>query len=237
MTRLRIYAFTCSLLALLAVHTAQAQGKPVPAQAPKEEKAPVFGGIAVGTDLVGFAMKGMGLKFANMEVYGRLNFLEKYYPIVELGIGDCTREGGENSNKFSTTAPYYRVGMDYNFNKKVNGNRFFGGLRYGFTSYKFDFKNPDFTDPVYGVNAPLNFKDLKAKKELPKLYFACGTEDGLIDANRDYVAFLKKNGVECTFIEAPGVHDWNFWDEHIKLAMDWLPLEGKTDGINSGNVK
>ena len=100
MTRLRIYAFTCSLLALLAVHTAQAQGKPVPAQAPKEEKAPVFGGIAVG-----FAMKGMGLKFANMEVYGRLNFLEKYYPIVELGIGDCTREGGENSNKFSTTAP------------------------------------------------------------------------------------------------------------------------------------
>lgn len=165
MTRLRTYAFTCSLLALLAVHTAQAQGKPVPAQAPKEEKAPVFGGIAVGTDLVGFAMKGMGLKFANMEVYGRLNFLEKYYPIVELGIGDCTREGGENSNKFSTTAPYYRVGMDYNFNKKVNGNRFFGGLRYGFTSYKFDFKTPDFTDPVYGVNAPLDFKDLKAKKQ------------------------------------------------------------------------
>ena len=78
---------------------------------------------------------------------------------------------------------------------------------------------------------------LKAKKPLPKLYFACGTEDGLIEANRAYVRFLKKNKVDCTFVEAPGVHDWNFWDEHILKAMDWLPLEGKTDGINSGNVK
>ena len=83
----------------------------------------------------------------------------------------------------------------------------------------------------------LLLKRLKEKKPLPKLYFACGTEDGLFEANRAYVQFLKKNKVDCTFVEAPGLHDWNFWDEHIKLAMDWLPLEGKTDGINSGNVK
>ncbi|MGN1255979.1 MAG: DUF6048 family protein [Bacteroidaceae bacterium] len=166
MTRLRTYAFICSLiLSTLITTEMRAQAKPMPAQAPKEEKAPVFGGIAVGADLVGFAMKGMGLKFANMEVCGRLNFKEKYYPIVELGIGDCTREGGENNNKFSTTAPYYRIGMDYNFNKKVNGNRFFGGLRYAFSSYKFDFENPDFSDPVYGTSMPVSFKDLQAKKQ------------------------------------------------------------------------
>lgn len=166
MTKLRTCAFICSLLLASAATTpAQAQKKVSPAQAPQEEKAPLVGGVAVGADLVGLAMKGMGLKFANMEVCGRLNFREKYFPIVELGIGDCTREGGENTNKFSTTAPYYRVGMDYNFNKKVNGNRFFGGLRYAFSSYKFDFENPDFTDPVYGTSAPLRYKDLKAKKQ------------------------------------------------------------------------
>lgn len=166
MTRLKTFAFTCSLLlGLYASPGALAQGKARPAQTPQEEKAPVFGGVAVGGDLVGFAMKGMGLKFANMEVCGRLNFLEKYYPIVELGIGDCTREGGENNNKFSATSPYYRVGMDYNFNKKVNGNRFFGGLRYAFTSYKFDFQDPDFQDPVYGTGEAMAFHDLKAKKQ------------------------------------------------------------------------
>lgn len=166
MTKLRTYALTCSLLLWgSAAQLAQAQKKAAPTQVPKEEKAPLFGGVAVGADLVGLAMKGMGLKFANMEVSGRLNFYEKYFPIVELGIGDCTREGGENNNKFSTTAPYYRVGMDYNFNKKVNGNRFFGGLRYAFSSYKFDFENPDFADPVYGTATPLRFKDLKGKKQ------------------------------------------------------------------------
>lgn len=166
MTKLRTCAFICSLLLAGAATTpAYAQKKATPTQAPKEEKAPLVGGVAVGADLVGLAMKGMGLKFANMEVCGRFNFREKYFPIVELGIGDCTREGGENSNKFSTTAPYYRVGMDYNFNKKVNGNRFFGGLRYAFSSYKFDFENPDFADPVYGTATPLRYKDLKAKKQ------------------------------------------------------------------------
>ena len=166
MTKLRTCAFICSLLLAGATTTpAYAQKKAPPTQAPKEEKAPLVGGVAVGADLVGLAMKGMGLKFANMEVCGRFNFREKYFPIVELGIGDCTREGGENSNKFSTTAPYYRVGMDYNFNKKVNGNRFFGGLRYAFSSYKFDFENPDFADPVYGTATPLRYKDLKAKKQ------------------------------------------------------------------------
>lgn len=166
MTRVRTFAFICSLtLSTLPSPSLQAQGKARPAQVPPEEKAPVFGGLAVGADLVGFAMKGLGLKFANMEVCGRLNFLEKYYPIVELGIGDCTREGGENNNKFNATAPYYRVGMDYNFNKKVNGNRFFGGLRYAFSSYSFDFENPDFLDPVYGAGGAMAFKDLKAKKQ------------------------------------------------------------------------
>lgn len=170
MIRLKTFVFTCSLLfALQAQETASAQeNKPrqvTDAPGLQQEKAPVFGGVAVGADLVGFAMKGMGLKFANMEVCGRLNFLEKYFPIVELGIGDCKREGGENNNSFSTTAPYYRVGMDYNFNKKVNGNRFFGGLRYAFSSYKFDFENPDFSDPVYGTTTPMRFSDLRAKKQ------------------------------------------------------------------------
>lgn len=166
MTRLRIFRFICSIwLSAILTSPLLAQGKPMPAQIPAEEKAPLFGGIAVGADLVGFAMKGMGLKYANIEVSGRLNFKEKYFPIVELGIGDCTREGGENTNKFSTTAPYYRIGMDYNFNKKVNGNRFFGGLRYAFTTYDFDFLNPDFADPVYGTSTPIAFQDLHAKKQ------------------------------------------------------------------------
>jgi len=121
-----------------------------------KEKVPVLAGIAVSADLCGLFMKVANSKFANMEAACRLNFKEKYFPVFELGIGDCTKEGGENNNTFSTTAPFFRVGMDYNFNKKINGNRFLAGLRYAFSSFDYEFNNPDFTDPYWNVQRPLN---------------------------------------------------------------------------------
>lgn len=121
-----------------------------------QEKIPLLAGVAVSADLCGLFMKITNSRFANMEAACRLDFKEKYFPIFELGIGDCTREGGDNNNSFSTTAPYFRLGMDYNFNKKMSGNRFFTGLRYAFTSFDFDFYNPDFIDPYWNVQLPMN---------------------------------------------------------------------------------
>ena len=125
----------------------------------EEEPRPVFGGFAVMADLVGFVMKAAG-SWANMEVAGRINFKEKYFPIAELGIGSCDRDGKTNTNNLSVTAPYFRVGMDYNINKKQNGNRFFAGVRYAFTSFSYDFSNPEFTDPLYNKVFPLYLEGL-----------------------------------------------------------------------------
>ncbi|MCQ2222232.1 MAG: DUF6048 family protein [Bacteroidaceae bacterium] len=128
-------------------------------------KARLLNGIGVGVDGVGFIMKAMSGRFANMEVSGRLNLLEKYFPIVELGIGECTREGNEQPTKFHTSAPYFRIGADYNLTKKRNGNRFLVGLRYGVSNFKYDYANPDFKDEVYGGATPLEFKDLEGKAQ------------------------------------------------------------------------
>lgn len=124
----------------------------------KKEKTPWLGGVAVSADLCGLSMKLVGAKFANMEIAGRLNIKEKFFPILEVGIGDCTRQGGENSNVFSCTSPYWRVGMDYNVNKKPNGNRFFAGGRYAFSRFKYDYTAPSLMDPVYHVEMPLDLK-------------------------------------------------------------------------------
>lgn len=70
----------------------------------------------------------------------------------------------------------------------------------------------------------------------PKMYLVCGTEDQFIDANREFKVFLLENGVDLTYVEGPGKHDWDFWDTHIKKVIDWLPLEDASAGINSGNV-
>lgn len=128
-------------------------------------KAHFLNGFGVGVDGVGFGMKFANARFANMEVCGRVNFLEKYFPIVELGIGECNREGNEQSTKFHTRAPYFRVGGDYCLTKKRNGNRLLVGARYGFSSFKYDYANPDFADEVYGGSYPLDIKDMNGKAQ------------------------------------------------------------------------
>lgn len=123
-----------------------------------QEKQPVLAGFAVGVELTGPILK-LASSWSNMEVMGRLNLKEKYFPIVEMGIGSADRDGRENNNNYSTTAMYMKVGFDYNFNKKANGNRFMAGVRYGFTSFKYDFSNPDMWDDLYQVPMPIEVKD------------------------------------------------------------------------------
>lgn len=70
----------------------------------------------------------------------------------------------------------------------------------------------------------------------PKLYLACGTEDTLIDVNREFRDLLIENDVDLTYVEGPGKHDWDFWDIYIKKVLDWLPLDEASEGVNAGNV-
>lgn len=80
-------------------------------------------------------------------------------------------------------------------------------------------------------------KELAGKDHLPDIYIACGTEDRLLSHSRNFRDLLQKNGFSVTYEEAPGDHNWDFWDTYIKKAIDWLPLDHASTGINSGNVK
>ena len=95
-------------------------------------------------------------------------------------------------------------------------------------------------DKVKGSDKDPKALLLKLKEEgrpVPKMYLCCGTEDGLVTAKRDFRDFLNENGVDLTYVEGPGKHDWVFWDTYIKKVLDWLPLNRTGAGINSGNVK
>lgn len=86
-------------------------------------------------------------------------------------------------------------------------------------------------DPRYLI------KELKKEKiDFPKIYMACGEEDFLLEKNEEFVKFLQENGLSVTYEKGPGAHEWDFWDTYIKKAIEWLPLEGKSAGIGSGNI-
>lgn len=76
-----------------------------------------------------------------------------------------------------------------------------------------------------------------AGERFPAIYMACGDDDFLLEKNVAFHELLDRCGVGHVFERGPGAHEWDFWDRHIKRALDWLPLEGVSAGKNSGNVK
>jgi S-formylglutathione hydrolase FrmB len=51
---------------------------------------------------------------------------------------------------------------------------------------------------------------------------AVGTEDGLYPENIRFRDRLNTLGYDLEYVEAPGNHNWDFWDEHIQGALEWM---------------
>ena len=67
---------------------------------------------------------------------------------------------------------------------------------------------------------------VEEKKQLPDIYMACGTEDFLIEPNRQFKAYLDSIGYPVTFFTGPGVHDMVFWRAQLEAGLEWA-LERK----------
>jgi S-formylglutathione hydrolase FrmB len=65
----------------------------------------------------------------------------------------------------------------------------------------------------------------RSKAKLPKLYQACGTEDFLYRANVRFRDHTRALGIDLTYEEGPGAHEWDYWDANIRKVIDWLPLK------------
>ncbi|MDF2926659.1 MAG: esterase [Paenibacillaceae bacterium] len=63
-----------------------------------------------------------------------------------------------------------------------------------------------------------------SKVRQPKLYQCCGTEDFLYNANIRFRDHCRELGLELTYEEEPGTHDWGYWDAKIQQVLKWLPL-------------
>ncbi len=64
-------------------------------------------------------------------------------------------------------------------------------------------------------------KLVKEKKELPRLFAWCGTEDFLYQGNLRAWAEMKKLGYELESHTSPGDHQWKYWDREIQNVLRW----------------
>lgn len=60
------------------------------------------------------------------------------------------------------------------------------------------------------------------KKKIPQIYIACGTEDFLLDNNRQFHTFLERENVPHVYLESKGGHDMTFWSEYVVKFSDMM---------------
>lgn len=121
----------------------------------KEKKAPeitypLYNGVSVGVDLWGPGSKLLGGDFFSAEAMVDVDLKHRYFPTLEIGYG-ATDSWNDTGIRYQTGAPYFRIGVDYNaLYAKKHGHMLLAGVRYGFSSFKYDIESLEVNDPIYG---------------------------------------------------------------------------------------
>ena len=56
----------------------------------------------------------------------------------------------------------------------------------------------------------------------PRIFMTCGNQDPLAEANRMLAGRMRDTGLDVTYDEMCGGHDWDFWNAALPKALDWL---------------
>ena len=137
-------------LLLLVVGMSSTQAQVTKMFTMEKDSIPLFCGLAVSFDLVGPATLMLS-DHGEYEGALRVNLHDQWFPIFEMGLGRANHENDEVTGlTYKTTAPYFRLGMDWNIlRKKHQPNRMYAGFRYAFTSYNVDIIRENLPDPVW----------------------------------------------------------------------------------------
>ncbi len=82
-----------------------------------------------------------------------------------------------------------------------------------------DFKdiNKTHINPEFQVKKILDDKGMT-----PDIYLACGTDDFLIEHNRNFQKFLKDQAYPHIYQEGMGGHNWEFWNHNLEKGLEHI---------------
>ena len=158
------------LSSLVASVTASAQGKAPELQ--EKDTIQLFRGFSVSYDLAGTVMRLVS-DYGQFEGAVHFNLRDRYFPVVEVGLGDAKHETDAVTKiAAKVRAPYARFGCDFNVAKnKHDAYRVLFGARYAFTSFKTEAWG-DIPDPYWGEIAPYYVETKKCFFHWAELVFA-----------------------------------------------------------------
>ena len=103
-------------------------------------------------------------KYYSTEVSLSANLNNRFFPVVEAGVGHTDMVSQLYEIGYSTRAPYYRVGMDYNMQYKKNKPGYiYLGARVGYTAFEYNVDALSLVDPVWGDEIPMLLTDMPCR--------------------------------------------------------------------------
>jgi S-formylglutathione hydrolase FrmB len=56
------------------------------------------------------------------------------------------------------------------------------------------------------------------------------SEDALYANNVEVQTYFQSLGLNLTYEDGPGAHEWGYWDQPIQRVLSWLPLGTEPEG-------
>jgi enterochelin esterase-like enzyme len=156
--------------------------------------------------------------------YGDMSFLDSF------NLWDEPAAIDRNTDLFTKallTEVLPRVETEYHISKDRSDRAIAGLSMGGLESLQIGLTHTDkfawvggFSSAIHNLDYAQVLPSLDPKTaNLRLLWIACGTEDSLIEPNRNFIAFLKTKDMPVTQIETPGFHTWMVWrDDLIHFA-------------------
>ena len=163
--RLFIVSLISALAPLLTQEGGALAATSATSNAKEAREVAIFQGVYVSADVFGYIYPlFVADKYYSTEMSLTANLSNRFFPVVEVGVGHADMVSQLYEIGYRTRAPYYRIGMDYNMQYE-NGKSsyiYFGG-RVGYTTFDYSVDAPSLIDPVWGSEVPVQFTDVPCR--------------------------------------------------------------------------
>lgn len=127
---------------------------------PPKMRYPLLTSVIVGVDLWDPLMRAFGNKYGGFGISGIVSLHNRYQAVLDFGIGTAKKTPDTSNYTYrSPVAPYFKLGLDYNFLFNSNPDyQFYAGVRYGFSAFRFSIDDvyvaPGYWDDASNFNIP-----------------------------------------------------------------------------------
>lgn len=127
-------------------------------------KYPLFESVSVGLNIWDPVMRIFGQDYGLADARIELSLHNRYKPVFEMGLGQAKHRADDNSYVYhSPMSVYFRLGCDYNFlYNSTPDYQFFGGLRYGFSPFKWSLSDVKVDVPYWDETATFDIPSQNA---------------------------------------------------------------------------